>query len=391
MVKDIQTYTSKYGCWVVNQTPYSSKINALQMSKTDSDIRFYYHDYIWSKFDKSQLGKVSLTSLYKERAQQLRDKYEHLVLHYSGGSDSHNILYTFLSNNIKLDEISVRWAKPLIDGKFYTPNFQDRSAKNAASEWNYTIEPTLRYIKEKHPDIKITIVDFTEKLNLLPNTVGSIEESIQKIRLNRGAFASFVQRFDSGTETKSSIFLKKEKIGHIFGVEKPMLSLINNKIYMRFTDSAIETALLPNAIENKSVELFYWSHEFPLLTYEQAYQTALFFKENKSIRDLLWGPNVKNLEEANNMIDLQSEYVKKILYSHSWDFSKFQVGKPNLARSDWWHWLHSNPELRLLKRNYETAMNNITSTLNQKFVMSSENISFFKPLATTFFHVLDLE
>ena len=100
--------------------------------------------------------------MYVERCNQLRDKYDYLVLHYSGGSDSHNILHTFLTNNIKLDEISIRWPKHWLDGKFYNVNNIDKSAKNAPSEFNYTIKPTLEYLQKHHPDIKINIVDFTE-------------------------------------------------------------------------------------------------------------------------------------------------------------------------------------------------------------------------------------
>jgi hypothetical protein len=59
----------------------------------------WYHD-TFKNFNKDLLGKIPLKTLYKERAQQLRDNYDELILYYSGGSDSHNILHTFLQNNI---------------------------------------------------------------------------------------------------------------------------------------------------------------------------------------------------------------------------------------------------------------------------------------------------
>jgi hypothetical protein len=52
-----------------------------------------------------QQPEASLDDLYRQRAQELRDQYDHLVLMYSGGIDSHNILETFLRNQIHLDEV----------------------------------------------------------------------------------------------------------------------------------------------------------------------------------------------------------------------------------------------------------------------------------------------
>jgi len=52
----------------------------------------------------------SLDFLYALRARQLREKYDYLVLYFSGGADSTNILKTFIDNNIFLDEIVMQMA-----------------------------------------------------------------------------------------------------------------------------------------------------------------------------------------------------------------------------------------------------------------------------------------
>jgi len=150
--------STKYGFWKVNDTSYATKYKALiSASKSNSRIYFHYYDHIWENFDRTQLGKVPLNCLYKDRAQQLRDNYQYLILNYSGGADSHNILRTFIDNNIHLDEVCVKWPKPLIDGKFYTVNNVDTEAVNRWSEWNYSIQPTLDWLKTNCPKIKITI------------------------------------------------------------------------------------------------------------------------------------------------------------------------------------------------------------------------------------------
>ena len=48
---------------------------------------------------------VPLSEYYRRRAQQIRDKYDYVVLLYSGGPDSNNILHAFVHNGIKIDEI----------------------------------------------------------------------------------------------------------------------------------------------------------------------------------------------------------------------------------------------------------------------------------------------
>lgn len=272
---------NKYGCWIVNGVPFETKLEALFYANqvNSPNVQFYFHDHIWANFDQRLLGKVSLPDLYKERAQQIRDKYDYLVLHYSGGSDSHNILHTFLTNNIKLDEIYVRWAKPLVDGKFYTPNSHDKSAKNGASEWDFTIKPTLEKVRASNPEIKINVVDFTDNISK-EYSVETLENRIVELGMYRGALGSFVQRLDQGYEERATT-VKLQSVGHIFGVEKPLVSFNGTDINVCFQDSMMETALMPNRMQEAAVELFYWSHELPLLPMEQAYQVGLFFKNRQ--------------------------------------------------------------------------------------------------------------
>jgi len=380
---------NKYGCWIVNGVPFKNKFEALFYSNQIGSVgaRFYFHDHIWQNFDRQLLGKVPLTTLYKERAQQLRDKYNYLVLHYSGGSDSHNILDTFITNNIKLDEIYVRWAKPLIDGKFYTPNPHDLSARNSASEWDFTIKPVLDKLKSSNPEIKINVVDFTDKFNK-SYSVETIENRIVEMGMYRGALGSVAQRLDKSyeeniTESKSS------NIGHIFGVEKPNIVQEKNTIYMLFYDFTIETALMPNLMQEESVELFYWTPDMPLLPMEQAYQVGKFFSEHhKEFLSLNY--TATHDPAFRTQLDKKINIEKFILYKNSWDFEKFQVGKPNAARSDWWHWVHESPELSSIQTGFKIAMNNITSKIDKRFLINAEGASVLQSCKTSHIKIMDV-
>lgn len=379
----------KYGCWIVNGIPFKNKFEALFYANQVGAVgpSFYFHDHIWQNFDRRLLGKVPLTTLYKERAQQLRDKYNYLVLHYSGGSDSHNILDTFLTNNIKLDEVYVRWAKPLIDGKFYTPNPHDLSAKNGASEWDFTIKPVLDKLKSSNPEIKINVVDFTDKFNK-SYSVETIENRIVEMGMYRGALGSVAQRLDQSYE-RNITDSKSSNIGHIFGVEKPLVLQEKNTIYMYFHDSMIENALMPNLMEEESVELFYWTPDMPLLPMEQAYQVGKFLSENhKEFLSLDYTSTYDLAFRTNLYKKLNIE--KYILYKNSWDFEKFQVGKPNAARSDWWHWVHESPELLSIQTGFKIAMNNITSKIDKRMLINAEGASVLQPCKTYHIKIMDV-
>lgn len=379
---------SKYGCWVVDRKIFLSKIQALEHASRNKSlsVSFYYHNHIWENFDRTLLGKTPLKTLYKQRAQQLRDQYDHLVLHYSGGSDSHNILHTFLSNNIQLDEISVRWAKPLIDGKFYSPNNIDTSASNAPSEWDYTIKPALEKIRSEHPTIKITIVDFTENYGSIDFSEKSIEQVLLNSGMTVGALGSVAQRIDSKLELMSSSTTENKKIGHIFGVEKPMLSAYNGNINMIFQDSMLEVAVLGDTMKKNSAEMFYWTPDLPLLPMEQAYQSSLFFK-NKS--DLLYKIGSSEYEEMQSLTG-RLKLHNQILYAESWDNTKFQVSKPNSTRSDWWSWIHKSSELNIFQQSFNHFMKNVTADINQQYLNCSGNVPILSPIKSKPFHILSL-
>jgi hypothetical protein len=382
---------NKYGCYICGGITFLSKFKALEYANQINSgvVRFYYHDHIWDSFDKRLLGKIPLTTLYKERAQQLRDKYDHLVLHYSGGADSHNILHTFLVNNIKLDEVSVRWAKPLRDGKFYTPNKQDTSAGNAVSEWDFAIKPTLDKLKSTHPEIKITIVDFTDKLDSKIIKTDNIENRIIELNMYRGSLFSIAARLSPKIEQETTTASKNKKIGHLFGIDKPIVNMDSAGYNMCFQDLMLENTLMPEAAANGSVELFYWAHDFPILPMEQAYQVALRFKTDAAARETLfedWADRDSTV--IRKKIYAEQQVQKYVLYKDSWDFNTFQAGKPNTSRSDWYFWLHNSSEMAELKCSYESAMKNLASGIDARMLINAETVPVLIPLRTKFFSVL---
>ena len=86
---------------------FFNKIECLQYASKIKNYKVSYHlfDSAYEALDWTAEPKSSLDELYKLRAWQIRDKYKYVVLAFSGGADSSNVLDTFIENNIPLDEI----------------------------------------------------------------------------------------------------------------------------------------------------------------------------------------------------------------------------------------------------------------------------------------------
>lgn len=380
----------KYGAWACNKQLFETKKEALlYSSSTGLPVSFYYHNNIWEKFNVASIIETDLDALYKERAQQLRDRYNHLILYYSGGSDSNNILMTFLKNNIVLDEVVVKWQKPLIDQKFYIPNNKDTSARNSASEWDYSVKPTLNFLKQYYPHIKITIQDFTNKIySPQYESVKFWENRLENIKSSRVTLSTVLQRSDY--ELQHYTYFKKNT-GHIYGVEKPRLFVKDGWINFMFTDVSLENSLMEEARDNESVELFYWSPDLPQLPVAQAYKVAEFFNNNQHLIDILLKSGKQDYLKNVVNLGLENKLVRHVLYPTTWT-ERFQADKPNMYRSDWWFWLHESEELDSIRNSFNTASVSYFDRISQEHLIigSIADPIMLKPLSTPAYPLLKI-
>jgi hypothetical protein len=354
---------NSFGCYRVydknNHTYYKDYLNKvealleatrLKQLNTNAGIVFRYYSDIWKNFNYSLCGQIPLSVLYKDRAMQLRDKYEFLILKYSGGSDSHNILMTFLKNNIKLDAIYVNWPVSAKSKNLYTPNNSNFSPKNELSEWDYVIKPDLDWISKNHPDIKIYVDDWLENIT----TEKRIDDT-QFQKQNHFLSPASFYRMQHFSNFEKNLFDKSINVGIIEGADKPNLYISDlepNKVVSRFVDWPLQHNL---TFGSTGTEYFYITPDYPLLTVEMAYQVYLHYKNNKGDRWLLYPlSKFNNLSKEKALMlmnqtpqHIKDEICKKVLYPY-WNPNRFQVkkdvevmaqvkiGKPQ----DWVFWNH---------------------------------------------------
>jgi hypothetical protein len=355
----IENYPQGY--WQVGDQKFINKYQALvHATKTNNYIHFRYFDDVWQNFDRSLIGKYSLKELYKQRAQQLRDSYDYLILYFSGGADSYNVLRSFLDNGIHLDEICVKWANDVIDKDVYLPNTEEVTALNYLSEWDFAIKPVLEEVAQKHPNIKIEIVDwFDDRNSIGKEAVFNLVNHWHDVEVT--SLAVWSPREYELTE-------KGKKVAGIYGIDKPQTYFEDGKAYMIFLDSAT-TMGTPCPQNIYGTEYFYWSPKFPLLAFEMANVTVNAFNANSDVQKIKFTKEEKT-DARLFMIKMgyQQKFLRFIMYDN-WT-GRFQANKPDqLDRSDKHFWLWKYDELLNYKDSYVDMSNMHYDTVNRGFLL----------------------
>jgi hypothetical protein len=375
---------NSFGIWTVGDKFFNNKRNALIYASNNGspDVKWNWHNDVWKLFDINKLGKQSLKDLYKERAQQLRDTYDYLILSYSGGADSHNILMTFLNNNIKLDQIFVQKPFSFINSSYHVPNTINTEAKNHNSEWDYCVKPTLEYLSKNHPEIKIELSDW---MNNITESYFVKEDSFLNAGGNKGMGS--IARNLNFSKIGLLNFDKDKTVATIFGCDKPILSVnwTTSKATMIFTD--IQMSHCTNSVG--TFEPFYWSPMLPDLIYEMSYQVLLYYKANPHLQKFMWcKENSNNSSRTDNIISTINHDIAKIVcYSDTWDFRKFQSGKANGLREDRDFFLHEYDDFKRIKDTWKNHYDGFYQDIDKKYFDDFGNV---KLISSNYYYVGDV-
>lgn len=139
-----------FGYYQVGDLKFYSKLEAVELhAKTNIHPHWNFNDAAYHSMDWTKEPIETLRELYQQRAQQLRDEYDYIVLWYSGGADSDNILHSFVDNDIKLDEVASYMNYALDPSKESMTN----------GEIFFVAAPKIENLKNKYPDIVHRIID----------------------------------------------------------------------------------------------------------------------------------------------------------------------------------------------------------------------------------------
>jgi hypothetical protein len=264
VISCVQT-KDQFGFYVVDDLKYYSKLMAIEAHQaTGHHPRWDFNDSVFSLYDWTVEPEASLPDLYRQRAQQLRDKYDYIVLWFSGGADTDNVLHAFLDNGIKLDEVAS-----------YI-NFEATQDKTnyMNNEVFHVAYPVIKKHQEKHPDLVHRIIDVCKmQVDYFSQSETKFDWIYEMNAMFNPNNASRVAVREYVPEWKKMIDDGK-RVLFLWGADKPRVGLVDGKYCFRFID-IIDNCVSPKVqMLNRPGdydEFFYWSPDLPELIIKQAH------------------------------------------------------------------------------------------------------------------------
>lgn len=347
------------GTYQCNNKTYFSKLEAiLESNKTGEQVHWDFYNDTFSKYDWTSPSTSSIDELYKQRAQQLRDNYDYLVLFYSSGVDSGYILKTFVDNDIKIDEVYMFGAfeaeKKQFDrlGTSKDPGYYTR-------EIEYIAKPAVKELLKKQ-NIKVNMYDWEQDMLSATDDLDWFWQAGSRFGPDALVRNKFHKIFHEHTEMTH----KGKKVGFIYGVDKPRLFRDDKSIYMSFLDIILTTGtnnqndILGESWEND--EYFYWNPNFPEIPIKQAHMVLDQLRINN---------DYSMITHLNNNGSMHTpglyQIVNRIIYPN-WNHGLWQIEKPTSATyhemSQWF--LESNtPEFK----RWENSLTELETQLGSKW------------------------
>ena len=312
-----------------------------------------FNEQFYDQIDWTVEPRTNIHELYARRARELREKYDYLVLHFSGGHDSGAILETFMINDIKLDEVNIAAPQLIID-----PDPNDRTAKNTYAEVALCATPNAQYVKEKYqPDLKISHTQ-TDKLSVselldkdwIENTHGDLNPG--------GKFRAHANRLHTRFQDLTD---RGRTVAHVDGLDKPVFTIRGQDLYVVFSDFIrFRNPDLSDKNQVSLVEHFFWAPSTAELICKQCH---MILNKINSMPD--------SLDFARRMIMDRNDrrhhdWVASIIYPGRflprWDAEKAK----NQVIREWDAWFYQDTNTEHYQ-NWKKVMDYLNATLDKKW------------------------
>ncbi len=376
--EDIASRTNN-GYWSINNFHYflnkrDCLLYASQL-QNDPEIRYHYFDDFYSQLNHCTEPVESLDSLYRDRAQQIRDEYQYVVVAYSGGSDSDNVLNSFLDNNIKIDEIITTFPIQAIEKLSPFFSTSDKRANNTIFEYQESVVPKMLRIKKEHPNIKFTTIDYsTTSIETI------LKGNLHELSLGGLSATPHLRGYQMIYEYVRDIDQQKNAV-LITGVDKPRIGMNpqNKKCGVWFDDfsgvfgnnkSKNLGGFLPN------VEHFYYTRKMPNIWLKQShlFKNAILSLFSQSDRPQIWDRIARLTPRGNFAFNVHHNFFKTILYK-KWNPEIFQAGKPsNFFFSEQNSWFFDTDLVSDKAKEFHTKqINEFIFGISDKYIVRDKN------------------
>jgi len=346
----------RLGYWLVDgEKIFINKIQAVTYATNHNtrDIKFCIGNF--DQCNWSQEPAQDLKTLYKQRAQQLRDTYKYLILGFSGGSDSIFMLHAFIENNIYPDEV--------VSYSSFTRGQDHRGY------YPYDSANSEVFLNQK-------IIQDLVIANRIPYRIIDSSVNYQQVYTD----PEWVYRCHSLRSPHSNSYVpclhknnwpNVENGCMVVGLEKPDVVFNNNSWQCYFQDGRTiflnDNSMYYDSYSGLTVEKFYISSDLPDLTIKQSYCVANHFDSlnNEQKEKLIQGPNFDSKS--------YKEILNKLLYGDMLDqYLNFSIGKNNSMYGYRDTWLWSLPDHDPVKINILAGWQLVQNTVDSSWFNNND-------------------
>jgi len=357
LIKGIEQNT-KLGYYQLGDEKIYNKVQALiTATKTNRFPEWNFNRPIFDAMAWEQEPETDLRELYRQRAQQLRERYDWIRVEASGGGDSTTAIYSFLRNGIHIDEIVFRYPKQGEKGVSSDPF--NTKPQNTLSEYDFAARPLLNWVQTHFPRVRITIHDYSEFI------LDSATDETWVFRGKDYFQLAHVCKHDAVAMKEHREFADTgKKICVLYGIDKPKMCIKDGKWYVYFMDLQANHSNTVYDYNNITNEYFYWTPDFPEIVQKQAHIIRTWFSlpANKHLQYLVRWPNYSIAHRS-----AYEQVVKPLIYP-DYDPATFQTSKPtNSFYNEMDYWFYHNFQNTAAFRIQEAGQNLLVKTIDPKY------------------------
>ena len=355
-----QQYINRHGFYMVGNKKFFNKTLALLESSTSKlPVEWKFNHDAYGKIDWTVPIETNLEELYRLRAQQLRNQYDYLILHFSGGADSTNVLHAFVRNNIFLDEIVMQYPK----AHDQVANGVDYSGNNQYSEIPFSAIPILNDLKHLiSPKTLIKFQDLSESATEAYKHDNWFE--LLPLGTNIAVTGAARQRAQHTDLNVLKLCNKGMHVAQILGIDKPFVHFNGEDYYAHFSDTAATHT--PPADMNRAMdhdnyyhcEFFYWTPDMPEIVVKQA-------QEIKRYAEMV--PAIKYQISNHMHVEKMREVLHPVIYP-AYVKLPFVTGKISVAQikrtADNWFWQTASDTIQ---HNYLEAIEYLNQNIDSLY------------------------
>jgi len=361
----------QFGFYQVGELKFYSKLEAiLEHERSGMPLKWNFNEAAYSSYNWQVEPTETLEELYRQRAQQIRDQYDYVVLWLSGGADSSNVLNSFINNNIKLDEVASYVNYEACTDRL---GFMNAEVFNVAA-------PKVAQARLTQPSLKHTIVDLTR---LEIDYFSDKESKFDWIYYMNFHFGPCnVSRLNiklSQAHWRDMIAAGK-RVGFVHGFDKPYVHQHKQNYYFNFidlTDGAVSTEAKILNRPGDFDELFYWSPDAAKIVIKQAHVVKRYMKSatlgTPGVTTNLKGVVAHNIINGKNC-GLSFDCVHRLIYP-GWYPVPYQFKSPSMVFSLRDTWVFDLPDSDPVKYSWRTGLDYMWKITPDHWKNNPNNIS----------------